>query len=132
MLPFTSKMPGMCICSIFQLTSHFILFCNVVWYSIWLEYITICNIFECMHAQSLSDVQLFMIPDCSPTSCSGHGISQGRTLEWVASSKGSSQPRYRTRISCSSCTGRQILYHWTTWGVPCNVLQYLITMVNFK
>ena len=43
--------------------------------------------------------------------------SQARILEWVAISfsRGSSQPRDRTRVSCVSCTGRQILYHWATW-----------------
>ena len=39
-----------------------------------------------------------------------HGISQARILEWVAISfsRGSSQPRDGT---CVSCIGRQILYH---------------------
>ena len=34
-----------------------------------------------------------------------HGISQARILEWVAvpSSRGSSPPRDRTRVSCGSC-----------------------------
>ena len=46
--------------------------------------------------------------DCSPADSSVHGIFQARILEWItiASSKGS---------SCISCTGRYILYHWTTW-----------------
>ena len=50
----------------------------------------------------------------SPPSSSVHGIFQVKTLEWVAISftRGSSQPRDRTRISCVSCTGRWILYHW--------------------
>ena len=50
-----------------------------------------------------------------PTS-SVHGISQTRTLEWVAISfsrdPGSSQPRDQT---CISCIGRRMLYHWATW-----------------
>ena len=52
---------------------------------------------------------------CDPTNCSLpgssiHGILQARVLEWVAISfsRGSSQPRDQTRISC---VGRQILYH---------------------
>ena len=47
--------------------------------------------------------------DCSPPGCSLHGISQARILEWVAISfsRGSSQPRDRTWISC---IGRRILY----------------------
>ena len=42
-----------------------------------------------------------------------HGISQSRILEWVAISysRGSSQPRDQTCVSCISCTGRQILYY---------------------
>ena len=40
--------------------------------------------------------------DCSPPGSSVHGISQARILEWVAISfsKGSSQPRGQTCISC--------------------------------
>ena len=51
--------------------------------------------------------------DCSPSGFSVHGISQARLLEWVAISfsRGSSQPRDWTHISC---IGRQILYHWAT------------------
>ena len=52
--------------------------------------------------------------DCSPLGSSVHGILQARIVEWVAMccSRGSSQPRDRTRVFC---TGRQILYHWGTW-----------------
>ena len=41
------------------------------------------------------------------------GMLQARILEWVAmlSSRGSSQPRYRTHASYVSCTGRRVLYH---------------------
>ena len=51
--------------------------------------------------------------DCSPPGFSVHGISQTRVLEWVAISfsRGPSQPRDQT---CISCIGRWILYHWTT------------------
>ena len=43
--------------------------------------------------------------DCSPPGCPVHGILQARILEWVAmpSSRGSSWPRDRTCVSCSSC-----------------------------
>ena len=53
--------------------------------------------------------------DCRPPGSSVHGISQARTLEWVAISfsRGSSQPRGQTHISCLSC--RWILYHYATW-----------------
>ena len=44
--------------------------------------------------------------DCSPPGSSVHGILQARILEWVvmSSSRGSSRPRNRTRVSC--------LLHW--------------------
>ena len=43
--------------------------------------------------------------DCSLPGSSVDGIRQGRILEWVAmpSSRGSSQPRDQTSISCRSC-----------------------------
>ena len=49
-----------------------------------------------------------------------HGIFQARTLEQVAISysRGSSRPRDQTCVSCASCIGRRILYHWATWEVP--------------
>ena len=49
--------------------------------------------------------------DCSPLGPSVHGIFHERILEWVAisSSRGCSQPRDQTHVSC-------ILYHWSTWG----------------
>ena len=54
--------------------------------------------------------QLFATPtDCSPPGSSVHGIFRAGILESVALiySRGSSQPRDRT---CVSCTGRRILY----------------------
>ena len=50
--------------------------------------------------------------DCSPLGSSVHGILQARILEWVAmfSSRVSSQPRDKTRISCVSCISRWVLY----------------------
>ena len=52
--------------------------------------------------------------DCSPPGSCAHEISKARILEWVAisSSRGSSQPRDGTQVSCVSCTGWWILYHW--------------------
>ena len=40
--------------------------------------------------------------DCSPTGSSVHGILQARIIEWAAIpfSKGSSQPRDQTWVSC--------------------------------
>ena len=55
--------------------------------------------------------------DCSPPGSSVHGISQAKTLEWVAISfsGASSWPRDQT---CVSCIGRQILYRWATREGP--------------
>ena len=59
---------------------------------IWILYTMLCQ------AKSLPPI------DYSPPGFSVHGISQEIILEWVAtpSSRGSSQPRDRTHISCSS------------------------------
>ena len=41
----------------------------------------------------------------------------GQILEWIAisSCRGSSWPRFQTRVSCGSCTGRKILLPPSTW-----------------
>ena len=82
----------------------------------------ICCLFlsrECMCACSVTQLSPTL---CSPVSCSllgasVRGISQARTLEWVAISfsRVSSWPRDHTR---PSCTGRQILYPWAAWEAP--------------
>ena len=56
--------------------------------------------------------------DCSPPGSSVHGTLQARILEWVAmpSSRTSSWYRDRTPVSCVSCIGRRILYHWEPPG----------------
>ena len=62
----------------------------------------------------LSHVCLFYDPmDCNPPASTVRGIFQARILEWVAifSSRGSSQLRDQTRISCVT---RQIVYHCAT------------------
>ena len=52
--------------------------------------------------------------DCSPPGSSVHGIIQARILEWAAIpfSKGSSQPRDRTQVSC---TAGRFFHIWATW-----------------
>ena len=49
--------------------------------------------------------------DCSPPGYSVHGIFQARVQEQVviSYSKGSFQPRDRTRVFCVSCIGRRVL-----------------------
>ena len=67
-----------------------------------------------MCARSLSHSWLFAAPWTvalkAPLVCR---ISLARILQWVAisCSRGSSQPRDWTCVSCISCTGRWILYH---------------------
>ena len=72
----------------------------------------------CVHAQSCPTLCDSM--DCSPPGSSVHGIFQTRVLEWVATSfsRGSSQPRDRTHISC---IGKWVLYCWVTWEAPVNL-----------
>ena len=94
----------------------------------------ISDVCACMHVQLLSHVQLLEIPDYSLPGSSVHGILQARILTHAAifSSRGSSQPRDWTCISCVSCIGRWVLYHWATWKVqvsnyfPSNAFIYRI------
>ena len=70
-----------------------------------------------MCAQLLSHVLLVCNPvDCSPPGSSVHGILQARILEWAAISfsRGSSQPREPTLISCFA--GR--FFTVESWGKP--------------
>ena len=85
------------------------------------------SVWVCVRARS------YVLTLCDPMDCSSpgsfvHGILQARILEWVAIafSRGSSQPRGRTRVSCVSCIGRPILYHCTTWEALkfCNSLPW--------
>ena len=51
--------------------------------------------------------------ECSPPGSSVHGLSQARTLEWVAISfsRGSFPTQGLNAASCVFYVGRQILYH---------------------
>ena len=64
----------------------------------------------CMCSVAHSCLALCHPMDCSLPASSVHGIFQPRLLEWVSMSysRGSSQPRDWTRISCVSCIGRQV------------------------
>ena len=58
---------------------------------------------ECMHASVAQSCPALCNPmDCSPPGSSVHGILQARILEWVVISREPSQPRDRTRISCTA------------------------------
>ena len=52
----------------------------------------------------LSESRSVMSDSCDPKDFTVHGILQARILEWVAFpfSRGSSQPRYRTQVSCTA------------------------------
>ena len=92
-----------------------------------------------VHAKlSPSRVTLCDPMDCNPPQSSVHGIHQAIILEWVAmcSSRGSSRPRDRTRVSYISCTGRWVLYHYHHLGSPLvyySVSKYLVSslFLNF-
>ena len=68
----------------------------------------------CAHVLSHVYVTPWTIACQAPLSM---GILQAYILEWVAISfsRGSSQPRDPTRLSCVSCIGRRVLYHCATW-----------------
>ena len=73
------------------------------------------GIYICTHA--LSRLSLCDPMDYSPPGFCVHRILQARILEWTAisSSRESSWHRDGTLISCISCIGRWILYHWVSW-----------------
>ena len=75
----------------------------------------ICFLIVYMHAKSLQLCPTLCEPmDCCPPDSSVHGILQARILEGVAisSSRGSSQPRDGTCVSCVSCiAGSSSLSH---------------------
>ena len=72
-----------------------------------------------------SSVQPCSPTDCSPSGSSVHGILQARIAEWVgiSYSRGSSQPRAWTCVSCASYIGRWILYHCATWEAKQNITE---------
>ena len=95
------------------------------------------------------------LPLCNPIDCSlpgssVHGLSQARTLEWVAisSSRASSQPRDGTRISClangfftTSYLGSSIfvvgisyleIIHHTSYKLGCCSLKFLRRKCSFR
>ena len=69
--------------------------------------------------------------DCSQPGSSVHGIILARILDWVAtfSSRGTSQPRDRT---CVSCIGRRILYFQATREVPTFISLYYMNIHCFS
>ena len=78
---------------------------------------TITQLCVCVRSVAKLCLTLCDPMDYSPPGSSAHGLFQARVLQWAAisSSRGSSQPRDWTHVSCISCTVRQILDHWATW-----------------
>ena len=75
----------------------------------------ICGV--CMHTKSLQSCLTLCNPlECNPPGSSVHGILQARILEWIAipSSKGSSQPRDWSQVSCISCLTGRFFTYWAT------------------
>ena len=68
------------------------------------------RVYSCCYLVNKSCPTLCEPMDCNPQGFSVHRISQARILEWVAISfsRGSSQSRNQTHISC---IGRRTLYH---------------------
>ena len=87
----------------------------------------------CMHAKSLQSCPTLYDPlDCSPPGSSVHEMPQARIPEGVAISfsRESSWPTDQTHVSCVSCIGRWILYHYHHLGSPWYSL-VTFTMVTF-
>ena len=58
--------------------------------------------------------------DCSPPGSSSTGFPRQEYCSGLPllSPRESSRPRDRTHVSCTSCTGRWVLYHWHPLGSP--------------
>ena len=78
------------------------------------------------HVQSLQVCPTLQPHGLGPPGSSVHGILQARTLKWAAisSSRGSSRPRDRTRVSYVSCIGR-----WGHQGSPTSSMKTINTML---
>ena len=76
----------------------------------------------CLHVKLLQSCPNLCDPmGCSLPSSSVHGILQARITdleEWWPSSRGTSQPRDRTHISCVSCTAGRF-FTAGPYGKPC-------------
>ena len=88
------------------------------------NYLEICKLTKCIHCKFKN---LNKCPThCDHMSCIVHGILQARILEWVAFpfSRGSSQPRDQTQVSCTasgfftSQATREAQDHWSGQPTP--------------
>ena len=79
--------------------------------------------------KSFSHVRLCDPVDYSPPGSLVYGLLQARILEWVATlsfSRGSSQPRDLTRISCVSCTAGRFFTTEPPGEVQCDLGQAIL------
>ena len=87
----------------------------------------------CVRSAAQSCLTLYDSMDCSPPSSSIHGILQARILKSIAlfSSRGSSQPRDQTHVSCSSCLSRWVSLPLSHLGNPENhgVTHFLLHVI---
>ena len=102
--------------------SSLICFCGV--------YVCVCVcVCACTHARSVTQSCpiLWDPKNCSPPGSSVHGILQAKMLEWVAmpSSRGSSQPRNWT---CVSCIAGEF---FTTWSPRMPYFHGLLAQYKF-
>ena len=83
---------------------------NLIWQYTILFFFCVC-VCVCVCVQSC--LTLCNPMDCSLPGCSVHGIFQARILEWfaISYSRGTSQPRDPTCVSCVTCIIRWLLYH---------------------
>ena len=85
-----------------------------------LNIIALCYLFikhTCMFSHSIMP-QFFVTPwtiACQAPLSMGFSRKEYWSGLPFLPSRGSSRPRDQTHVSCVSCTGREILYHWTTW-----------------
>ena len=102
----------------FQILPHLWNEGNIYLVELWRLCVCVCVCVRAQPGPTLCNPRLLCT--CSHPGSSVPGIFQARILEQVAisSSRGSSQPRDQTHISCISCTGRSILYHLKTGIVP--------------
>ena len=88
-------------------------------------------------------VTLWDRKDHNPSGPCVRGISQARILEWVAisSSRGPSQPRVQTCISCVFCIDRRILSRtawylkstqWWPWCAPFFITWFISSWLSWK
>ena len=95
-------------------------------------HIRLNSMYVCISCMLIQPCLILYDPmDCSIPGSSVHGISHAKILEWVAvsSSRGSSQHRNWTCISCVSCLGWQILYHWANQEARACINIYVATYV---